>query len=119
MKSKIIKVTGIALSLLFTHMASAQQDYRVQIGLDAPAYGTNLLVNFGTYSGPWVRGYSISNHDGSASFIQLATTGDHYSDGTSTQRYSYIGGGFSREYMVFQPDGNIGVGTRTVENSEG
>ncbi|WP_313271030.1 hypothetical protein [Sphingobacterium sp.] len=120
MKNKILKTTGIALSIFFTHIASAQQDNRVQIGLDAPAYGVNLLANFGTgVPGGWARGYRISNNDDSESFIQLGTNGYLDAAGKSFQSYSYIGKNYDRPFMIFQPDGNIGIGTTTVENNEG
>ncbi|WP_236581901.1 hypothetical protein [Sphingobacterium spiritivorum] len=120
MKNKILKTTGIALSIFFTHMASAQQDNRVQISLDAPAYGVNLLANFGTgVPGGWARGYRISNNDDSESFIQLGTMGYLDAAGKSFQSYSYIGKNYDRPFMIFQPDGNIGIGTTTVENNEG
>ncbi|MFE7088391.1 hypothetical protein ACFU8T_13365 [Sphingobacterium spiritivorum] len=120
MKNKIIKVTGIALSMLLTHIGFAQQDNRVQIGFDGPAYGVNLLADFGTgISGGWARGYRISNNDDSESFIQLGTMGNYDITGKSFQAYSYIGKNYDRPFMIFQPDGNIGIGITTVENNEG
>ncbi|WP_293917993.1 MULTISPECIES: hypothetical protein [unclassified Sphingobacterium] len=114
---KTIKSAGVALGLLLTQIVSAQQDYRVQIGLDAPASGINMNMNF-IGSGGWSRGYRISNQDGSQTFIMLGSYGNH-SNGISSEKFSYIGKNFDKTYMVFQPDGNIGVGTTVVENNEG
>ncbi|MGJ1448156.1 hypothetical protein ACR79S_15070 [Sphingobacterium spiritivorum] len=117
MSIKIIKSAGVVLGLLLTQVVSAQQDYRVQIGLDAPANGVNMNMNF-TGSGGWSRGYRISNQDGSQTFISLGSYGNHY-NGISYEEFSYIGKNFDKTYMVFQPDGNIGVGTTIVENNDG
>ncbi|MGK6353532.1 hypothetical protein [Parapedobacter sp. DT-150] len=89
------------------------QDPNILIGLASPAFGVTIKANFpGT--GAWTRGFKVANEDNSQPFITLGTYGS-YTDGQSSEFYSYIGPIYSNPYMVFQPSGNIGIGTTTPQ----
>ena len=86
------------------------QDARILIGLDGPAYGVKILSKFPNGTGGFARGYSIANQDNSETYIQLGTFGNYFG-GISNLTYSYIGREYNNTYMVFRPNGDIGIGT--------
>lgn len=86
------------------------QDPNILIGLASPAYGVTIQANFPNGPGGWTRGFKISNQDNSQSFIMLGTFGS-YTNGQSSETYSYIGRIYSNPYMTFLPTGNVGIGT--------
>ncbi|TJZ53559.1 hypothetical protein FAZ15_16060 [Sphingobacterium olei] len=106
-----------ALLTTISFAKAQSNDPNIGIGLAAPHYGINIKANFPTGSGGWARGYRISNQDNTSSFIQLGAMGAII-NGVSTLNYTYIGRSHEDVFMVFRPDGNIGVGTLLVENGE-
>lgn len=91
------------------------QDSRILIGLDGPAYGVKILSKFPNGTGGFARGYSIANQDNSETYIQLGTFGNYFG-GISNLTYSYIGREYNNTYMVFRPNGNIGIGTTNPQD---
>lgn len=91
------------------------QDARILIGLDGPAYGVKILSKFPNGTGGFARGYSIANQDNSETYIQLGTFGNYFG-GISNLTYSYIGREYNNTYMVFRPNGNIGIGTTNPQD---
>ncbi len=112
------KILIAVMAILPCFVFAQSSDPNIGIGLGDPIFGINLKINFPGLTGGWSRGYSISNHDRSKQFIMFGTMGSA-NNGISTQSYSFIGQDWYNAYMVFRPDGNIGIGTTEVENSEG
>ncbi|WP_333625481.1 hypothetical protein [Sphingobacterium siyangense] len=107
---KIIKGIMAIVGLCFTADNVYSQDARILIGLDGPAYGVKILSKFPNGTGGFARGYSIANQDNSETYIQLGTFGNYFG-GISNLTYSYIGREYNNTYMVFRPNGDIGIGT--------
>lgn len=113
-----MKKIVMLVAMMAVAFAKAQSaDPNIGIGLASPHLGINIRANFPGGSGGWARGYKISNQNNTVSFIQLGSLGA-INNGVSTLNYSYIGTAHDNTYMVFQPDGHIGVGTTAVENAE-
>ncbi|MNK17315.1 hypothetical protein D3C87_355020 [compost metagenome] len=109
MKKQMKGVIAI-FALCLTSGNVYSQDARILIGLDGPAYGVKILSKFPTGTGGFARGYSIANQDNSETYIQLGTFGNYFG-GISNLTYSYIGREYNNTYMVFRPNGDIGIGT--------
>ncbi|QRY57131.1 hypothetical protein [Sphingobacterium siyangense] len=107
---KIIKGIMAIVGLCVTADNVYSQDARILIGLDGPAYGVKILSKFPNGTGGFARGYSIANQDNSETYIQLGTFGNYFG-GISNLTYSYIGREYNNTYMVFRPNGDIGIGT--------
>jgi hypothetical protein len=99
----------IFILLIFVSISS-YSDENILMGMGRPAYGITLKMNFPSYTGAWARGYKIANETGENKFIEFGTMG-LCNNGSSSVNYSYIGTGHSNSYMVFKPDGKIGIAT--------
>jgi len=77
-------------------------------------YGFNINLN---YTNTWAREYSLS-HNGSGKLFSIGA----YGDGNQLI-YGYIGGNstavspYSNPWMVFKPNGNVGIGTTSPKAS--
>ncbi|WP_185218118.1 hypothetical protein [Sphingobacterium mizutaii] len=109
---KILKTLLLFSGLLLGLYSSGQNvTYNnVRIGLDAPAIGVNILTNWPNLTTGWIRGFSISNHNDSEKFVYFGSTGNAV-NGISTLYYNFIGKTHTNPYMVFLPNGNVGIGT--------
>ena len=101
-------ILGTVLSM--ASFAVLGQDPNVLIGLNAPGYGVKLKMNFPGYNGGWARGFSLSNETESTNFITFGAMGST-NNGVSSLSYGYIGKDYNDTFMVFNPNGNIGMGT--------
>jgi len=107
---KLIRGIISIFALCLAANSAYSQDPRILIGLDGPAYGVKILSKFPNGTGGFARGYSITNQDNSETYIQLGTFGNYFG-GISNLTYSYIGREYNNTYMVFKPNGDIGIGT--------
>jgi len=87
----------------------------VIIGIDSPAYGTQIKTNFPGYTGGWSRAYFITNETGSQSFFSIGSAG-YSTNGVSSVTSNFIGKDLTTRYMTFLLNGNIGIGTSTPQN---
>ena len=107
-KAKILIIICIIASI----EAKAQNE-NILIGLNSPAYGVSIKTNFNsTGLAGWARGFSISNEDLTEKFISFSAKGTTDQNGSSFD-YGYIGRKYNDTFMVFRPNGNIGIGTTT------
>lgn len=102
-------ITTLMAIVPFILMAQSA-DPNIDVNLEYPAYGVNIKTNFAWQDGIWARGYRISNHDNTEYFIHFGAMGT-FNNGISKQNYAYIGKDWNQTYMVFQPDGKVGIGT--------
>lgn len=99
------------VAALFAASADAQQTINnVQIGTNAPANGVNVNANFPGYTGGWARGFSLSNQTGTVPYFELGALGSS-TNGAATFTHGYIGTDYAHPFMVFKPNGDIGIGT--------
>lgn len=100
-----------ALVAIVPYILQAQSsDPNIDVNMEYPAYGINIKTNFAWQDGIWARGYRISNHNNTEYFIHFGAMGT-FNNGVSKQNYAYIGKDWNQTYMVFQPNGNVGIGT--------
>lgn len=107
MKKKFITTL---MSIIPCILIAQSTDPNIDVNLEYPAYGVNIKTNFAWQDGIWARGYRISNHNNTEYFIHFGAMGT-FSNGISKQNYAYIGKDWNQTYMVFQPNGNVGIGT--------
>ncbi len=105
---KLVIAFAIFSCALYTN---AQIDSNIKLGLSSPANGVKINANFPTGKGGWARGFHISDQ-ASKPFITFGTYGG-YDQGVSSVIYSYIGKNYNDSFMVFNPNGNIGIGTNS------
>ncbi len=102
----------IAFALFsFAISTNSQIDSNIKLGLSSPANGVKINANFPTGKGGWARGFHIADQ-ASKPFITFGTYGS-YDQGVSSPIYSYIGKAYNNAFMVFNPNGNIGIGTNS------
>ncbi|WP_285060236.1 hypothetical protein [Pedobacter ginsengisoli] len=97
------------LILVMTGGVSAQ-DSNILISLGGPGYGIKIKNNFPGVTSGFARAFTLSNEDGTNDFIALGVYGSA-ENGISTPNYAYLGRAYNNTYMVFRPNGNIGIGT--------
>jgi hypothetical protein len=102
---KKITLTFFAISTAF--MAYSQD---IISGLDAPAYGVRIKVNFPGLTSAYARGYYIANQDNSTNFLGFGVMGE-INNGVSTMNYGWIGKDYNETYTSFLQNGNVGIGT--------
>ncbi|TCP23594.1 hypothetical protein EV195_10863 [Tenacibaculum skagerrakense] len=103
----------IAIAMVSSVITNAQ-DENIKIGLSNPANGIKMNMNFPSYNGGWARGFSIANELGD-NFISFGAFGSSQ-NGVASFNYGYIGKAYNETYMVFKPNGYVGIGT-TAPNS--
>jgi trimeric autotransporter adhesin len=97
--------------LLFASTTHAQQTINnVQIGTNPPANGVNINANFPGYTGGWARGFSLSNQTNTVPYFEIGALGSATS-GAASFTHGYIGTDYAHPFMVFKPNGDIGIGT--------
>ncbi|WP_343321590.1 hypothetical protein [Sphingobacterium multivorum] len=105
-----IKFITTFLAIIPGILIAQSSDPNIEVNMESPAYGINIKTNFAWQNGIWARGYRISNHNNSEYFIHFGAMGT-FNNGISKQNYGYIGKDWNQTYMVFLPNGNIGIGT--------
>jgi len=109
-KNFLSRLSVALVILLLSTLSVLAQDNNILIGLNAPAYGVKIKANFPGYNGGWARAFTLTNHNNTETHIQLGALGSVI-DGVDGLRYGYIGKRYNDTYMVFKPNGNIGIGT--------
>lgn len=82
----------------------------ILLGLNSPAYGVKIHTHWPGYTGGWARGFSITG-DPKDETKQHAIFGAMGAGDGSGVRYVFIGRRYNDTFMVFRPNGNVGIGT--------
>jgi trimeric autotransporter adhesin len=111
-KTTTVKACILAAIVLYSANAGAQNTTinNVQIGTDGPASGVNIKANFPAYTGGWARGFSLSNQTNTVPFFEIGALGAA-TNGAATFTHGYIGTDYAHPFMVFKPNGDVGIGT--------
>ncbi|MAN29342.1 MULTISPECIES: hypothetical protein [Mesonia] len=105
------KTNILAIILVIIGLRVHAQDENILIGINSPAYGIKIKTNFQNTG--WARSFTIANENATEDFIQFGANGHSDSNGISSFRYGYIGRKYNDTFMVFRPNGNVGIGTTT------
>ncbi|BDD12885.1 hypothetical protein FUAX_53170 (plasmid) [Fulvitalea axinellae] len=105
------KTLLLLLALLPVAGVMAQDHPNVKIGLDSPADGVRILTNWPGYTGGWARGFSIGKGTGTETLISFGGLGQVTNGQNTDFQYGYIGRSYDQTYMVFRPNGDVGIGT--------
>jgi len=82
----------------------------ILLGLNYPAYGVKIHTHWPGYTGGWARGFSITA-DPKDETKQHAMFGAVGAGDGSRVGYVFIGRTYNDTFMVFRPNGNVGIGT--------
>ncbi|RZK26490.1 MAG: hypothetical protein EOO43_02665 [Flavobacterium sp.] len=106
----------IIYTLLCFHFFSYSfaQDPNVLMGLDDPAHGVKIKINFPGYTGDWARGFTVSDNN-TDPYFGIGVLGNSLNGVTSFDR-GWIGKNNFESYMNFLANGNVGIGTTTPEH---
>ena len=108
MKKNILIIVLIAMSF-----GLKAQD--ILTNLRDPAYGVKIKINFPGYTGSWARGFSLCNENNTNDFVWFGAYGPVV-NGKSDVSYAFIGKNYYSPYIVFKPDGKVGIGTKTPQS---
>ncbi|MCG8410537.1 MAG: hypothetical protein MI739_04540 [Bacteroidales bacterium] len=108
MKKNILIIVLIAMSF-----GLKAQDILTNLG--DPAYGVRIKANFPEYTGSWARGFSLCNENNTNDFVWFGAYGPVV-NGKSDVSYAFIGKNYYSPYIVFKPDGKVGIGTKTPQS---
>lgn len=109
---KIALTVIVLVSLVFN--SKAQEHPNILIGLNGMADGVKIKANWPNYTGGWARGFSIANEDASEQYFKFGVNGNA-TNGVTRINYGFIGKNYSDMYMVFRPNGNVGIGEADPE----
>ncbi|CAL2088880.1 hypothetical protein [Tenacibaculum sp. 190524A05c] len=99
----------IAIAIVSSIFSVKAQDENIKIGLSSPSLGIKMNMNFPGYTGGWARGFSVAN-ESSENFISFGGYGSSQ-NGVASLNYGYIGKAYNDTYMVFSPNGYVGIGS--------
>lgn len=103
------KLVGIGTT---TPTAPLDINNNILLGLDYPAYGVRIKANWPGYNGGWSRGFYIANENNTQTYFGLGVTGEA-TTGVTNMSYAWLGSDYTKPYMSFLRNGNIGIGTNT------
>jgi len=88
-------------------------DPNILIGLDNPAYGVNIKMNWPGFTGNWARGFIVSDQNAN-NFFGIGVYGSA-NNGVANMGRGWIGESYNNSYMNFLPNGDVGIGTATPQ----
>jgi hypothetical protein len=108
-KLLVLLLSGLLTGFSFV---SFGQDPNILTGLDGPAFGVKIKVNYPGLNSGWSRGFTIVNEDNAQKFFGLGAKGEII-DGASQMNYGWIGRAYDDAFMYFNSNGFVGVNTKT------
>ncbi|OWP84501.1 hypothetical protein BWK59_04960 [Flavobacterium davisii] len=114
MRISIKFLESVLLGLIASVGYGQQVIDNVGIGLNGPHYGVRQNISsFTGWNGGWARGFHIGEDSdpNNPILMSFGAYGDVRATGAPTLIYGYIGKDWTKTFMTFSPNGNVGVGT--------
>ncbi|MFK7049811.1 hypothetical protein FLACOL_00450 [Flavobacterium columnare] len=114
MRISIKFLESVLLGLIASVGYGQQVIDNVGIGLNGPHYGVRQNISsFTGHNGGWARGFHIGEDSdpNNPILMSFGAYGDVRATGAPTLIYGYIGKDWTKTFMTFSPNGNVGVGT--------